>query len=59
MILPIALKGIGELKQRKRRWFRSGTLQISVGEPLFPDLQLPPDKLAEFLHNALAALLNS
>ena len=33
-VLPIALRGLGELKTRKRRWFRSGALQIRVGQPI-------------------------
>jgi len=56
-ILPVALLGLGELKQRKRSWFRSGTLQIRVGLPLAADLQLSPAALTESLHNVLAALL--
>jgi long-chain acyl-CoA synthetase len=56
-ILPVALLGLGELKQRKQRWFRSGTVQVRVGEVLAPDLQLAPDALAESLHRALAALM--
>jgi long-chain acyl-CoA synthetase len=31
-VLPVAMVGLGELKQRKRRWFRSGSLTIRVGE---------------------------
>ncbi len=58
-ILPVALQGLGELKQRKRHWFRSGTLQIRVGTPLTPGLQRPPEELAHSLHNVLAALLRS
>jgi long-chain acyl-CoA synthetase len=33
-VLPVAMAGLGELKQRKRRWFRSGTVTIRVGEPI-------------------------
>jgi long-chain acyl-CoA synthetase len=33
-VLPMALQGLGELKTRKRRWFRSGTLQVRVGQPI-------------------------
>jgi long-chain acyl-CoA synthetase len=33
-VLPIALRGLGELKTRKRRWFRSGTLQVRIGQPI-------------------------
>jgi long-chain acyl-CoA synthetase len=32
--LPVAMAGLGELKQRKRRWFRSGMVTIRVGEPI-------------------------
>jgi long-chain acyl-CoA synthetase len=33
-VLPVALVGLGEIKQRKRRWFRPGTVTIRVGDPL-------------------------
>jgi long-chain acyl-CoA synthetase len=33
-VLPMALRGLGELKTRRRRWFRSGTLQVRVGQPI-------------------------
>jgi long-chain acyl-CoA synthetase len=58
-ILPVALLGLGELSQRKRRWFRSGILRIRVGEPLAPDLELSPVALAESLRNAIASLLQA
>jgi long-chain acyl-CoA synthetase len=55
-ILPVALQGLGELKQRKRPWFRAH-IQIRVGQPITPGTQLPPGNLAELLHHALAELL--
>jgi long-chain acyl-CoA synthetase len=33
-VLPMALRGLGDLKTRKRSWFRSGTLEILVGQPV-------------------------
>jgi long-chain acyl-CoA synthetase len=33
-VLPVAIRGLGELKTGKRRWFRSGTIEVRVGEPL-------------------------
>ena len=33
-VLPMALQGLGELKTRRRRWFRSGNLQVRVGQPI-------------------------
>jgi long-chain acyl-CoA synthetase len=56
-ILPVALKGLGELKQGKLRWFRSHSLQIIVGEAMDTDAQQAPAELADSLHNALSALL--
>ncbi len=36
-VLPMAMRGLGELKTRQRRWFHSGTIEIRVGEPVrFP-----------------------
>jgi long-chain acyl-CoA synthetase len=36
-VLPMAMRGLGELKVRGRGWFRSGTIEIIVGEPIrFP-----------------------
>ena len=34
MVLPVAIRGLGELKTRQRRWFRSGTIEVVVGQPL-------------------------
>lgn len=34
LVLPVALRGLGELKAAKARWFRSGKLEVRVGEPL-------------------------
>ena len=56
-VLPVALKGLGELKLRKRSWFRSGSLHIRVGEAIPPDAHLAPEELAEALHTALARLM--
>jgi long-chain acyl-CoA synthetase len=33
-VLPMAVRGIGDLKTRKRAWFRSGTLEVRVGQPI-------------------------
>ena len=34
MVLPVALRGVGELKMGQRRWFRSGTIEVVVGAPV-------------------------
>jgi long-chain acyl-CoA synthetase len=33
-VLPMAIRGLGELKTRGRAWFRSGTVEIRIGEPI-------------------------
>jgi long-chain acyl-CoA synthetase len=38
-VLPMAMRGLGELKTHQRRWFHSGTIEIRVGEPI----RFPPD----------------
>ena len=56
-ILPVAVTGLGELKQRGKGWFRSGRIAISVGEALTPDSRLAPEELAKEFHDRVAALL--
>jgi long-chain acyl-CoA synthetase len=34
MVLPVAIRGLGELKSGSRRWFRSGRIEVHVGEPI-------------------------
>jgi long-chain acyl-CoA synthetase len=33
-VLPVAIRGLGELKAGRRRWFRSGTIEVRVGQPI-------------------------
>jgi long-chain acyl-CoA synthetase len=33
-VLPVALRGLGELKTEERGWFRSGSIEVRVGRPL-------------------------
>jgi long-chain acyl-CoA synthetase len=33
-VLPVALRGLGELKARNQRWFRSGRIEVHVGQPI-------------------------
>ena len=34
MVLPVGIRGLGELKTRQRGWFRSGAIEVVVGEPV-------------------------
>jgi long-chain acyl-CoA synthetase len=33
-VLPMAIRGLGELKTRGRGWFRSGTVDVRIGKPI-------------------------
>jgi long-chain acyl-CoA synthetase len=33
-VLPVALSGLGELKAGSQRWFRSGKIEVRVGQPI-------------------------
>lgn len=58
-VLPVALIGLGELKAKGRGWFRSGKLQVRIGEPLrFGPLETE-SAITEKLHAAVSALMNS
>jgi len=34
LVLPVAIRGLGELKVAQRGWFRSGKIEVHVGQPL-------------------------
>ena len=56
-VLPVALVGLGELKQRKRRWFRSGTVTIRVGEPIEMQTGESPQEFTARLEGQMRGLL--
>ena len=33
-VLPMALRGLGELKTQRQNWFRSGKIEVVVGQPI-------------------------
>ncbi len=33
-VLPVAIRGLGELKAGEKRWFRSGMIEVCVGKPI-------------------------
>ncbi len=35
--LPVHLRGLGEIKAKRERWFRSGRISVSVGRILDPE----------------------
>jgi long-chain acyl-CoA synthetase len=57
-VLPMAMRGMGELKARKLGWFRSGTIEIRVGEPIRFSSTETEAAITARLHSEVAALLN-
>ncbi len=57
MVLPVAICGLGELKTGKRRWFRSGTIEVRVGQPIRFAPEESEAAIAARLHAAVEQLL--
>jgi long-chain acyl-CoA synthetase len=56
-VLPMALRGLGELKRVGRGWFRSGTVEVRIGEPMRFSLTESETSITEQLHAAVERLL--
>jgi long-chain acyl-CoA synthetase len=56
-VLPVAISGLGELKIRGRGWFRSGTIEIRVGEPIRFAPETTEAEITERLHREVEKLL--
>jgi long-chain acyl-CoA synthetase len=57
-VLPVALVGLGEIKQRKRRWFRPGTVTIRVGDPMAMEAGETPQEFTARLEAQFRAMLS-
>jgi long-chain acyl-CoA synthetase len=58
-VLPMALVGLGDLKTGKRRWFRSGTLEVRVGGPIHFAATESEAAITARLHSEVEKLLTS
>ena len=56
-VLPVALRGLGELKQRGRGWLRSGTVEVVVGKPIRFAPDASESAITAQLHGAVEELL--
>jgi long-chain acyl-CoA synthetase len=56
-VLPVAIRGLGELKVQGRGWFRSGTIEVHVGEPVLFAPDATETAIAERLHREVEKLL--
>jgi long-chain acyl-CoA synthetase len=57
-VLPVAICGLGELKAGRRRWFRSGTIEVRVGQPLRFSATETEAAITAQLHAEVERLLN-
>ncbi len=55
-VLPVGLVGLGEMKQGKQRWFRSGKLRVRVGTPMSFAPELSAEEITERLRAEIARL---
>jgi long-chain acyl-CoA synthetase len=56
-VLPMGLVGLGDLKVRGRGWFRSGKVEVRVGEPVLFASTEPEAAITARLHAEVESLL--
>ena len=56
-VLPVAILGLGELKSKGRGWFRSGKIEVRVGEPIRLGPLDTEAAITERLHAAVSNLM--
>lgn len=54
--LPVYLHGLGQIKAQHERWFRTGNILVSVGEPLQLEAASTPQELTEVLRQGIESL---
>lgn len=57
-VLPLALRGLGALKARRRGWFRSGAIEVRVGQPIRFSAEETEAAITARLHAEVKRLLN-
>jgi long-chain acyl-CoA synthetase len=58
-VLPVGLRGLGELKATRRRWFRSGKIEVHVGRPIRFSTEMSEAAITERLHDEVEQLLGT
>ncbi len=56
-VLPIGLRGLGELKAARRRWFRSGMIEVHVGQPIRFSSEVSEAAITRRLHDEVERLI--
>ena len=57
-VLPMAIRGLGELKTGRRGWFRSGGIEVRMGAPMRFSSADTEASITTQLHAAVEELLN-
>jgi long-chain acyl-CoA synthetase len=57
-VLPVGLRGLGELKAARSGWFRSGRIEVHVGQPIRFAPGETEAAITERLHAEVSRLLN-
>ena len=57
-VLPVAIRGLGVLKARGRGWFRSGAIEIHVGQPIHFPPETSETAITERLPSGIQSLLS-
>jgi long-chain acyl-CoA synthetase len=58
-VLPVGLRGLGELKAAGRGWFRSGRIEVRVGEPIRFGPEESEAAITERLHGEVERLVGT
>jgi long-chain acyl-CoA synthetase len=58
-VLPMAIRGLGNLKKSGKGWFRSGTVEVRVGEPMRFSPTESEAAITAQLHAAVEKLMNA
>jgi long-chain acyl-CoA synthetase len=57
-VLPVAIRGLGELKTGSQRWFRSGKIEVHLGQPIRFSAEETEAAITARLHAEVERLLN-
>ena len=58
-VLPVGLRGLGELKATGRRWFRSGMIEVHVGQPISFAPETSEAAITQRLHDEVERLMGA
>ena len=58
-VVPVALIGLGQMRQGKVRWYRSGQLEVRVGTAIPVDETAGPEELTARLEESVQRLCSN